>query len=136
MQRVIELGRRVVAQTKLRVFKGITKSAIKIVSIFEPDTRILRRGKAHKPTEYGQMVKVQEAEGGIVTDIAVVTEHDTKLLVPSVEHHRDVFGRVPRLVATDRGFFSLDNVRDIETMGVAMRCRSQARSPLTRVART
>jgi transposase, IS5 family len=118
MQRVIELGRRVVAQTKLRVFKGITKSAIKIVSIFEPETRILRRGKAHKPTEYGQMVKVQEAEGGIVTDIAVVTEHDTKLLVPSVEHHRHVFGRVPRLVATDRGFFSLDNVRDVATMGV------------------
>jgi transposase, IS5 family len=118
MQRVIELGRRVVAQTKLRVFKGITKSAIKVVSIFEPDTRILRRGKAHKPTEYGQMVKVQEAEGGIVTDIAVVTEHDTKLLVPSVEHHRHVFGRVPHIVATDRGFFSLDNVRDVATMGV------------------
>ena len=53
-----------------------------------------------------------------MTDLAVVTEHDTKLLVPSVEHHRHVFGRVPRLVATDRGFFSLDNVRDVATMGV------------------
>ena len=137
MQRMIELGRRVVAQTKLRVFKGITKSALKIVSVFVPDTRILCRGKAHKPTEYGQMVKVQEAEGGIVTDLAVVTEHDTKLLVPSVEHHRHVFGRVPHVVATDRGFFSLDNIRDVETMGVRpMRCRSQARSPLARVART
>ena len=81
MQRMIELGRRVVAQTKLRIFKGITKSALKIVSVFEPETKILRRGKAHKPTEYGQMVKVQEAEGGIVTDIGVVTEHDSKLLV-------------------------------------------------------
>src|SRR5271165_5878232 len=118
MQRVIELGRRVVAQTKLRIFKGITKSPLKIVSVFEPETKILRRGKVHKPTEYGQMVKVQEAEGGIVTDIAVVTEHDAALLVPSVEHHPRVFGRVPRVVATDRGFFSLDNVRDVETMGV------------------
>lgn len=118
MQRVIELGRRVIAQTKLRIFKGITKSAIKIVSVFEPETKILRRGKAHKPTEYGQMVKVQEAEGSIVTDIAVVTEHDAKLLVPSVEHHRNVFGRVPGVVATDRGFFSLENIRIVETMGV------------------
>jgi IS5 family transposase len=118
MQRMIQLGRRVVAQTKQRIFKGVTKSATKIVSVFEPDTKILRRGKTHKPTEYGQMVKVQEAEGGIVTDIAVVTEHDTKLLVPSVEHHRHVFGRVPRVVATDRGFFSLDNIRDVATMGV------------------
>jgi IS5 family transposase len=118
MQRIIKLGRRVVAQTKLRVFKGVTDSATKIVSVFEPNTKILRRGKAHKPTEFGQMVKVQEAEGGIVTDIAVVNEHDSKLLVPSVEHHQQVFGRVPGVVATDRGFFSLDNIRDVETMGV------------------
>ena len=118
MQRMIELGRRVVAQTKLRIFKGITKSAIKIVSVFEPETKILRRGKTHKPTEYGRMVKVQEAEGGVVTDIAVVNEHDAKLLVPSVEHHQQVFGRVPRVVATDRAFFSFDNIRDVEGMGV------------------
>jgi hypothetical protein len=64
------------------------------------------------------MVKVQEAEGGIVTDIAVVTEHDSKLLVPSVEHHKRVFGRPPRVVATDRGFFSLENVWDVAAMGV------------------
>jgi IS5 family transposase len=118
MRRMIELGRRVVAQTKMRVFRGITDSKTKIVSVFEPETKILRRGKVHRPTEFGQMVKVQEAEGGIVTDIAVVTEHDAKLLVPAVEHHRNVFGRVPRVVATDRGFFSFDNVRDVETMGV------------------
>jgi IS5 family transposase len=58
MQRMIKLGRLVIAQTKLRVFKGITDSVTKIVSVVEPETRILRRGKAHKPTEFGQMVKV------------------------------------------------------------------------------
>ena len=115
---MIYLGRCVVAQTKLRVFKGITDSRTKIVSVFAPETKILRRGKVHKPTEFGHMVKVQEAEGGIVTDIAVVTEHDAKLLVPSVEHHKKVFGRVPYVVATDRGFFSLDNIRDVTIMGV------------------
>jgi transposase, IS5 family len=118
MQRVVKLGRLVIAQTKLRVFKGVTDSATKIVSVFEPDTRILRRGKTHKPTEFGKMVMVQEAEGGIVTDIRVVTGHDSALLVPSVEHHEHVFGRVPRVVATDRGFFSLENIRDVATMGV------------------
>ena len=118
MQRTIELGRRVVAQTKLRIFKGVTDSATKLVSVFEPGTKILRRGKVHKPTEFGQMVKVQEAEGGVVTDIAVVTEHDAKLLVPSVQRHQEVFGRVPNVVATDRGFFSLNNVREVESMGV------------------
>ena len=119
MEGMIELGRRVVTQTKQRVFKGITNAADKIVSVFEPETRILRRGKAHKPTEFGQVVKVQEAEGGIVTDIAVVTEGDPLLLVPAVRHHRNVFGRPPHVVATDRGFFSNDNVRDVEALGVA-----------------
>jgi IS5 family transposase len=112
------LGSRIVAQTKARVFKGISKSAEKIVSIFEPQTRILRRGKMHKPTEFGQMVKVQEADGGVVTDIGVVTEHDSALLVPAVERHKRVFARPPRVVATDRGFFSLENVRRVEAMGV------------------
>lgn len=119
LARIVELGARVIAQTKLRVFKGNPKSVDKIVSVFEPDTRVLRRGKFHKPTEFGKMVKVQEAEGGIVTDIAVVTEHDSALLVPSVEHHRRVFDRPPRVLATDRGFFSLENVRVAEAMGVA-----------------
>jgi len=118
LSRFARLGHRVVAQTKQRIFKGVTKSATKIVSIFEPETRILRRGKVHKPTEYGHMVKVQEAEGGIVTDIGVVTEHDSALLVPSVRHHQHVFGRPPRILATDRGFFSHDNVRASEAMGV------------------
>jgi hypothetical protein len=56
---------------------------------------------------------------GIVTDIDVVTQTDHALLVSAVEHHRKVFRRVPRVVATDRGFFSIENVRRIEAMGVA-----------------
>ena len=118
MERVISLGERVVRQTKLRIFKGITNSATKVVSIFEPHTKILRRGKPAKPTEFGQVVKVQEAEHGIVTDIRVVEQADCELLVPAVEHHRKVFGRVPRTTARDRGFFSIRNVRDLERLGV------------------
>jgi IS5 family transposase len=118
LERIVELGKKVVAQTKERIFKGNTKSGAKLVSLCEPQTRILRRGKAGKPTEFGQMVKVQEAEGGLVTDIAVVHETDHALLVPSVERHKEIFGRVPHVVATDRGFFKATTVRQIEEMGV------------------
>jgi IS5 family transposase len=118
LEHVINAGQRVVEQTKQRVFKGVTRSAEKVVSIFEPHTKILRRGKVHKPTEFGLMVKVQEAEGGIVTDIGVVAAGDAALLIPSVEHHQRLFGRVPRVVATDRGFFSIENVATVERMGV------------------
>lgn len=116
--RLAGIGQKVVAQTKERVFKGNAKSSEKIVSIFETQTKIIRRGKAGRPTEFGQMVKVQEAEGGVITDVGVVEGTDHALLVPSVERHKEVFGRVPRVVATDRGFFKTDNVRRIEDMGV------------------
>ena len=44
--------------------------------------------------EFGQMVKVQEAEGGVITDVGVVEGTDHALLVPSVERHADVFAGV------------------------------------------
>ena len=118
LEEVIGLGARVLKQTKARVFKGNAKSLEKIVSIFEPHAQILRRGKAGKPTEFGQMVKVQEAENGLITDIGVVFDSDHALLVPSVERHQSVFGRVPQVVSTDRGFYKAENVHLVEKMGV------------------
>jgi IS5 family transposase len=118
LEQLVALGKCVVKQTKERVFKGNSKSSDKIVSVFEPHTRILRRGKAGRPTEFGQVVKVQEAEGGLITDVGVVETTDHALLVPAVDRHAEVFGRVPRVVATDRGFFKSENVQRIEAMGV------------------
>ena len=60
-----------VKQTKARVFDGITQLPGKIVSLFEPHSEIIRKGKASKPTEFGKMVQVQEAENQIITHYAV-----------------------------------------------------------------
>jgi hypothetical protein len=46
----------------------------KIVSLFEPRTEIIRKGKASKPNEVGNMVKVQEAENLIITHYEVFAE--------------------------------------------------------------
>jgi IS5 family transposase len=111
--------RRVVQQTRARIVRGVTNSKTKLISLFEPHAQILRRGKLHRPTEFGQMVKVQEAEGSIVTDIGVVPEkNDTPLLVPAVERHIEVFGRAPQVAATDRGFYSGEGERRIGELGV------------------
>src|SRR5713226_4176926 len=59
--------RQVVKQAKARVFDGITQLPGKIVSLFEPHTEIIRKGKASKPTEFGKMVQVQETENQIIT---------------------------------------------------------------------
>src|SRR4029077_13850949 len=53
-------------QTKARVFAGDPHAENKIVSLFEPSTEVIRKGKAGKPTEFGKIVKLQEAENQIV----------------------------------------------------------------------
>ncbi len=109
----------IVKQTAARVLRGETRSEGKLVSIFEPETQILRRGKIHKPTEFGQLVKVQEAEGGIITDIDVVDgKNDQPLLAPSIDRHIKVFEKPPELAAADRGFFSKNGIEHANASGV------------------
>jgi IS5 family transposase len=109
----------VIRQTRARIIRGVPNSEGKILSIFETGARILRRGKLHKPTEFGSLVLVQEAEGGVVTDVGIVDgHHDSQLLVPAVERHIEVFGKAPTMAATDRGFYSGEGVKRIEALGV------------------
>ena len=112
--------RQVIQQTKARVFQGITQYPNKILSVFEPHTEIIRKGKASKPNEFGNLVKVQEAENQIITHYEVFAERpeDSRLLVPAVEQHQRQFGRPPRMVAADTGFYSQKNERTIQAMGV------------------
>jgi DDE family transposase len=82
--------------------------------VFLPD------GKASKPTEFGKMVKIQEAEQQIVTHYEVYDERpsDSDLLVPALDIHEQQFGRPPRLVAADAGFFSAHNEAAAHARGV------------------
>jgi IS5 family transposase len=112
--------RSVVRQTKARIFGGQTKSPEKIVSLFEPHTEIIRKGKAGKPNEFGKLVQVQEAENQIITNYEVYDERvaDQRLLISAVETHQQKLGRVPRLVAADAGYYSRANEEAVQEMGV------------------
>ena len=66
LESMVPRVRQVMRQTKARVFAGDTHAEGKIVSLFEPTTEVIRKGKAGKPTEFGKMVKLQEAENQIV----------------------------------------------------------------------
>jgi transposase, IS5 family len=112
--------RQVVRQTQARVFQGMTKYPHKSMSLFEPHTEIIRKGKASKPNEFGKLVKVPEAENQIIRHYEVFAERpeDSQLLVPAVEQHQRRFGRAPPMVAADTGFYSLKNEKSIQAMGV------------------
>jgi transposase, IS5 family len=107
-------------QARQRVFGGDTRVEGKSVSIFEPQTEVIRKGKAGKPTEFGKLVQIQEAENQVITHYAVFDQRpsDSELLVPSVEQHIQQFGRAPEVVAADAGFFSAANEAQAEELGV------------------
>jgi IS5 family transposase len=112
--------RQVIKQTKTRVLEGITQMPGKLVSLFEPHTEIIRKGKASKPTEFGKLVQVQEAENQIITHYEVFEERpsDRELLLSSVEAQIRKLGRVPQLVTADAGFYSQAQERAVQEKGV------------------
>jgi IS5 family transposase len=117
---MVSRTRQVVSQTKARIFGDDTHVENKLLSMFEPSTEIIRKGKASKPTEFGKMVKIQEAENQIVIDFEVYEKRpsDSDLLIPSIETHQELMGRTPHLVAGDAGFYSAKNEAKAHEMGV------------------
>jgi IS5 family transposase len=120
LQTMIPRVQQVVRQTRERVFKGNTRTPGKLVSLFEAHTEIIRKGKASKPTEFGKMVKIQEAERQIVTHYEVYDErpYDADLLIPALDVHEQLLGRTPHLVTADAGFFSAHNEAAAQARGV------------------
>jgi IS5 family transposase len=111
----------VISQTTRRVQQGETVPASeKVVSLFEPHTAIIRKGKAGKPTEFGRVVWVAETEGGIITQARVLDGNpdDAAELVPSLDQHIDQFKRPPRLLAGDGKLATATNEREAQQRGV------------------
>jgi IS5 family transposase len=120
LDEMIPRVQQVMRQTRERVMRGNTKAENKIFSVFEPDTEIIRKGKAGKPNEFGKLVKIQEAENQIVIHYEVFNPRpsDSSLLTPSIEKHKELLGRVPDLATGDAGFFSAANEADAKELGV------------------
>jgi IS5 family transposase len=120
LQQMVVLVHRVLAQTRARVVHGDTHYPDKILSLFEPHTEVIRKGKAAKPTEFGKVVKIQEAEGQIITDYEVCATRvpDKTLWAATLGRHRVLFGRVPHLAVADAGFASAANERVALDFGV------------------
>ena len=120
LEQMIPLVRQVMHQARERIFRGNTHVPGKIVSLFEPHTEVIRKGKAAKPTEFGKMVKVQEAEAQIITHYEVYAERpsDSDLLLPAIDVHEEIVGRKPYLVTADAAFFSQRNENAAHARGV------------------
>jgi IS5 family transposase len=121
---MVALVKQVMKQTRARILRGDTRSEAKLLSVFEPSTEIIRKGKAAKPNEFGKMVKLQEAENQIVTayDVYSRRPNDSDLLIDAIAAHQTLLGRAPRLVAADAAFYSSRNEAAAKAMGVKRVC--------------
>ena len=120
LRHFLPLVQKVIAQTKERVWKGNRHVVGKVLSLFEPHTQVIRKGKAHKPNEFGRLVRIDEVENGIVSGYEVLegNQSDTNSWLPAIQQHQASFGKAPKMATADRGFFSAKNELEAKSLGV------------------
>ena len=95
-----------------RVMQGETvPNADKLFSLFEPDTELIKRGKASQPIQYGHKVLVIEDAVGFICHYKVMPlgTDDRDVLIPEFKSLRKrLKGRI-QSASFDRGFHSPDN---------------------------
>ncbi len=98
-----------VVRQAMQVSKGNLKIKNRIVSVFEPTARAIRRGKAGKPTEFGKVVQIQEDEAFVTGWQISGVMKDEAFLTEALKKHRQLFQKAPDETATDRGYWSPEN---------------------------
>jgi IS5 family transposase len=118
----LPLVKQVIGQTVRRVFEHQRVPAEeKIVSLFEPHTEIIRRGRpAPRDTEFGRKVWFSEVDGGLISEYRLLKGNppDDKHWKQAVQHHIVLFGHPPDVATGDRGVFSPDNEQFARDCGV------------------
>lgn len=118
----VPLVRQVIVQTTRRVLEDQKVPASdKIVSLFEPHTAIIQRGKAapHE-TEFGRKLWYGEVDGGLVSEYRVLKGNppDDRQWTPSLKHHQKLFHHPPKVATADRGVFSPENEQIARDAGI------------------
>jgi IS5 family transposase len=120
LEHYLPLVEKVITQTEARIGQQQTRHPDKILSLFEPHSAVIRKGKAQKPNEFGRLVRIDEVENGLVSNYFVAPGNlcDQLQWVPALEAHVALFGQAPRLAVADRGFFSGANEKAAHQLGV------------------
>jgi len=108
IEEVVPLGRQAVDQARRRVLQGEqVPNDEKLFSLFEPHTELLKRGKANKDIEFGHMINICQVESKFITDYEVFekkpVEHE--LIDDALDTHKELFGKMPDLLAADKGYW-------------------------------
>jgi IS5 family transposase len=119
LERALMILGRVIDQTERRVIRGEKVCASeKVVSFFEVHTDIIEKGG--RETCYGHKVYVAGGRSALIVDCRVVrgNPRDSSVFSELIRRQEWLYGRVPRQVAADGGFASVDNLRWAKAQGI------------------
>jgi hypothetical protein len=95
-------------------------NADKILSLYEADVEVLKRGKAGANVEFGNKLWLGETRAGLIVDFALLAEAeaDTALVVPAVKRLRQQMKLKVQHVWGDRGLASQQNEKALAKLDV------------------
>jgi transposase, IS5 family len=111
----------VIDQTRRRVLLGEqVRASDKIVSLFEPESAIIRKDPRPNHTAFGRLIWLDEVDGGLISRYAVLSGNPDEAgqVMPSIDHHLERFKKPPGLLAGDRGTYSASGERYAQEQGV------------------
>ena len=110
---------RVIDQTERRVIKKESvPSGDKVTSFFETHTDIIV--KKNRETNFGHKVVFTSGSSNLILDCFMERGNpaDTEQLMTMMERQKEIYGRMPRQVATDGGYASKDNLAKAKEAGI------------------
>jgi IS5 family transposase len=123
--------KKVVAAARRSQIEGETVPACeRVFSLFEPHTELIKRGRRHKPVEFGHKVLLCESAEKFITDYEVYEkqEADCELTESVIQRHEKLFGERPEVLAADKGFCPAEAkfnelAEQIDTLAIPRRMR-------------
>jgi IS5 family transposase len=117
---LLEVTRRIAAQTRQRLAGTMPPGASRRVSLHEPDARPIAKGRLGRPVEFGYKAQVTDNDDGVVLDYTVEQGNpaDGPQLAPAIGRVIKRTGKKPRTVTADRGYGEKAVEDDLRALGI------------------
>jgi len=105
----------------LHFIKTNTMKKGKMLSFHLKDVACIIKGKAGKAKEFGRVFQLGRLIGNffIVPECTSIRMGDKKSLIPIIQEHQKISGSVKlEKLATDKGYYSPTNIKDLKKMGI------------------
>ncbi len=122
IDQILELLPKARKQARERIISGHQlQSKDKLLSLYEPQTRVIVRHKAGAEVEFGNTLLLGETQQGLIIDWKLFEESapaDARLLLSSLDRIQNAIGQSPNAAGTDRGFDSQSNQAGLQKRGI------------------